>query len=182
MRMLRVLILAGISSALWGQAMVEYGLGIAAAGTAGAPGQAAGKGLTGIFANLQKTLNATTEAATAATTGSAPATAAVPAKRTAAVRSSRRAPTVAPAAQQPAEPPKPAVVYEDPVGITAGMERSEVLSRFGEPAMKITSAGGRESMTYRTKERTVEVELRDGKVASVQNKAKPRQTAVVILQ
>ena len=47
---------------MWGQAMVEYGLGIAAAGTAGAPGHAAGKGIAGIFSNLQKTLNATTEA------------------------------------------------------------------------------------------------------------------------
>ena len=184
MRMLRFVLLAGISSTVWGQAMVEYGLGIAAAGTAGAPGQAASRGLTGIFSNLQKTLNTTTEAATAPApspaTQSAPA--AAPAKRNAAVRPRQKSATASPAANtEPAEPPKPAVVYEDPAGITAGLERAELLSRFGEPAMKITTSGG-ESMTYRAKERTYEVEVRGGKVASVQSKSKPKQSAVVILR
>ena len=184
MRMLRFVLLAGISSAVWGQAMVEYGLGVAAAGAAGAPGKAASRGIAGIFSNLQKTLSTTTEAATAPAPSPAaqPAQTAAPAKRSAAARQPQKSAIASPAAKtEPAEPPKPAVVYEDPAGITAGLDRAELLARFGEPAMKITTSGG-ESMTYQAKERTYEVEVRGGKVASVQGKSRPKQSAVVILR
>jgi hypothetical protein len=187
MRMLRLVLLAGIAPVVWGQAMVEYGLGVAAAGTAGAPGKAASRGIAGVFSNLQKTLNATSDAATAPAPSQAAPAATAPAagqpKRSVAVRP-RQSAAVTPAPQtsaDPPAPPKPAVVYEDPAGITAGMERAELLARFGDPAVKITAAG-RESMTYPSKERTYEVEMRQGKVFSVQSKNKLKQTAVVILQ
>jgi hypothetical protein len=181
MRLLRFVLLGGVSATMWGQAMVEYGLGIAAAGTAGAPGQAASRGIAGIFSNLQKTLNSTAESAKAPAAG-APAPAAAP-KRTAGVRPPQTAAVTPPQANaQPAEPPKPAVVHEDPAGITVGLDRAELLSRFGEPAMKITAAAGRESMTYQAKDGNIEVEMRDGKVAAVQSKAKPKHTAIVVLQ
>ena len=187
MRMLRFVMLAGIVPGLWAQAMVEYGLGIAAAGTVGAPGQAASRGIAGVFSNLQKTLNSTTgAAASASASGATAAPAAAPRRHAAAVRPSQSAAAAAEPAQAepalPPQPPKPAVVYEDPGNITNGMERSELLSRFGEPAMRITTSGSRESMTYQTKDRSIEVEVREGKVVSVQSKARPKQSAVVILR
>jgi hypothetical protein len=181
--MLRFVLLGGISATMWGQAMVEYGLGIAAAGTAGAPGQAASRGIAGIFSNLQKTLNSTAEAAKAPAAGAPAPAPAVQPKRTAGVRPGQSAAMAPPTANpEPAEAPKPTVVYEDPAAITVGLERAELLSRFGEPAMKITASAGRESMTYQTKDGNIEVEVRNGKVTAVQGKAKPKQTAVVVLQ
>jgi hypothetical protein len=149
-------------AALPGQAMVEYGLGAAAAGTAGAANQSAGKGIAGIMSNLGKVLDSATKAQPAAA-ATAPAPAA-------------KAPAAAPA------PPKPAVTYEDPGKITAGLDSAELLQRFGEPAMKVTSGGGRESLTYETKERRWQIEVRDGKVESVESKRRAKQSAVVILQ
>ena len=68
---LRFLLLAAIPVAAWGQAMVEYGLGAAAAGTAGAGG--VGRGMSGIFNSLSKTLGTASDgqAGASSTTGSA---------------------------------------------------------------------------------------------------------------
>ena len=164
MRKLRILLLLGMPAALSGQAMVEYGLGLAASGTAGAPGQAAGRSIAGIMSNLTQTLNSANQA----TGAGAAAVAAVPAKPAA-------------IAAVPAEPPKPAVTYQDPAGITAGMERAEMIKRFGPSAMQIVSGGGHESFSYEFKDRTVDVEVLDGKVTSVKSKSKAKQSAVVVV-
>ena len=164
MRTLGIFLLLGTPAALLAQATVEYGLGAAAAGTTGAANKSAGKGIAGIMSNLGKTLDSATKAQPAAT-AAAPATA-----------PAAKAPAAAPA------PPKPAVAYEDPGKITVGLQSTELLQRFGEPAMKITSGDGRESLTYETKERTWEIEVRDGKVASVESKLREKQSALVILQ
>jgi hypothetical protein len=169
MRTLRILLLAGIPAAAWSQAVVEYGLGAAAAGTAGA-GNKAGRGIGGVFSNLGKTLNSATGSqagAAAATTGSTQTTAAK---------------AQAKAATAKAAPTKPAVVYEDPAGIETGIEQAELLTRFGEPAMKVTSGAASESLLYESKDRSVDVEMRSGKVYSVHIKNKARQSAVVSLQ
>jgi hypothetical protein len=171
MRKLRIVLLAGISAAAWSQAIVEYGLGVAAAGTAGAN---AGRGVGGIFSNLSKTLNTVTQAQTGATSSSTQ-----PAK---AVAAKTKAGTAQPAVSAaPAGPAKPAVVYEDPARITTGIDQAELLSRFGEPAVQVTGSES-ESLTYQAKDRSVEVEMRGGKVYSVQIKNKPRQSTVVVLQ
>ena len=177
MKKLRILLLAAIPMAACGQAMVEYGLGAAAAGTAGAGAQGAAKGLAGILTNLSKTLDGTKEAQPAAVSGGVQAKQAAPKPAATAATGTENAEKA-----KPAEPPKPAVIYEDPAGIAKGMERVELLSRFGEPSMKITSGAGRESLSYEAKDRRVEVEMRDGKVYSVQSKNKPKRTAVVLLQ
>jgi len=62
------------------------------------------------------------------------------------------------------------------------MEQAEVLTRFGEPVAKITTGSDSESLTYDAKDRVIEVEMRDGKIYSVQPKSKPRQASVVLLQ
>jgi hypothetical protein len=59
------------------------------------------------------------------------------------------------------------------------MERAEMIKRFGPSAMQILSGGGRESFTYEFKDRTVDVEVLDGKVASVKTMSKAKQSAVV---
>ncbi len=159
--------------------MVEYGLGVAAAGTAGAAAGGAGSSaIAGVFANLTKTLNSANQAAPNATTQ--PAKSAAPKVKTATAQPVT-ADTTAETALAPA-PPKPVVVYEDPAGIKVGMEQSELLSRFGEPVMKVTTGQDAESLTYTARDRVFEVEMRDGKVYSVQPKSKPRQASVVLLQ
>ncbi len=162
MRPLKILLLASIPATLWSQAVVEYGLGAAAAGTAGAAAGRSASGIAGAFANLTKALGG----------GDSP--------RAAAASNTPKAATTA--APKPAAPAKPAVVYEDAAGIKPGMERSELLSRFGEPAMKITAGADAESLVYAAKDGTVEVEMRGGKVESVHAKPKARQAAVVVLQ
>ena len=177
MRKLQILLLAGLPAAAWGQAVVEYGLGVAAAGTAGA-GANSGRGIVGIFSSLTKTLNTASQAQAEA----APSTT-QPAKAVAAKRKAGTAqPAISAAATPPAAPAKPAVVYEDPGGIKMGMEQAELLSRFGEPAVQVTGGSASESLTYEAKDRCIEVEMRAGKVYSVQIKNKSRQSAVVLLQ
>jgi hypothetical protein len=77
---------------------------------------------------------------------------------------------------------KPAVVYEDPAGIKIGLDQAELISRFGEPTMRVTTGSDGASLTYDVKERIYEVEVRMGKVYSVQAKSKPRQAVVMMLQ
>lgn len=172
MRIGSVLLLAALPAAVWAQATVEYGLGVAATGTAGAHAQTTGKSIGGIFLNLTKTLNSVNDAQEKANHGS-PSAAPLPRKSAAAE---------AVVVQQPAEPaPKPAVTYEDPAGIQKGMDRAELVRRFGEPAMQITSGAG-QSLTYEGNQRRYEIEMRDGTVASVESKARPKQAAAIVLR
>ena len=150
---------------------------------AGAPGQRAGSNIGGIFSNLTRTLNAAKEVQPArvgggsqpASQGASPSGIKPPAAGTPPADSATAAPP------EPAAPPKPAIVYEDAAGIRPGMERAELVRRFGDPAMQITTGPGCESLTYTAKSGPVEVELRDGKVATVRTKEKPKQSAVVRL-
>ncbi len=175
MRMLLGLLLIAAPAA-WSQAMVEYGLGAAAAGTAGGA-SAASRGIAGVFSNLANTLNSTTgQATTAASATTAPAKAATAKPKAAATQ-----PATTPSAAAPA-PEKPAVAYEDAAGIKVGMEEAEMISRFGEPTMRVTSGNSGASLSYENKERVVDVETRGGKVYSVRVKNRTRQAAVVMLQ
>ncbi len=144
------------------QALVEYGLAAAAAGNAGAASHSVGNAIGGIMTSLSKSLDSAGESAAAA-----------PASFTAAKTGA--------SAKAASAQPKPAIVYEDAAGIQPQMERAEMVRRFGEPSMNITAGPGRESMIYASKAGTVEVEVRDGKVATVQCKATPKQSAVVVL-
>ena len=166
---------------LSGQAFVEYGLATAGSGIAGAPAQRANRSIGGVFSNLEKTLGAAKEMTAPAP--AIPATAGAQAARQPAIPAPTGAQATAqPAIAAPAKPAAPAVVYEDPAGIREGMDRADLIRRFGEPAMRVTTGAGRESLTYAAKGRSVEVEMRDGKVASVQTKTKPAaQSAVVRL-
>jgi YD repeat-containing protein len=161
MRAIRFFVLAAFPAAAWSQAVVEYGLGVAASGTAGAGARAASRGIAGALSNLTKSLNESGDRAQAP--------------------QSNTSVTIAPA-KLDTPPAKSATVYEDPAGIKAGMEQAELLKRFGEPVMKVTAGANGESLTYTAKDRIVEVEMRGGKVWTVQTKSQPRQSAVVLLQ
>ena len=156
-----VCLLPAFSLAAYGQAMVEHALGTARAGAAGGAMKGAGKSAGGVLGNAAKTLDKAAKPAASADAktakASSPATAAPAAP--------------APAASAPAaaaEPPKPA---PDPSLITTGLERQELLAKFGKPSMKLTGMNAGqvvETYWYRAAGHdTVIVTLRDGKVATV---------------
>lgn len=156
-----VLLLAGVPGSAAGQAIVEYSLGAARAATMAAPAKNAGKGIGAAFDRLNQALGqGKAEASSAQSTAGTPGV--EPAKKAA----------------------KPAVVYEDPAGIKVGMEYAELIRRFGEPSMKITSGTGQQVLSYMTADNTIDVELRGGRVASVQGTRKkaPETTGVRVQQ
>jgi hypothetical protein len=167
MRKLRILLLAWIPAAAWSQAVVEYGA--AASATAGANAKTAG-GIAGALSNLGKKLNTASDAKSEAKTDSAAASTTQAPK---AAVANAKAGTAQPVVPAEAAPAKPAVVYEDPAGITEGMEQAELLRRFGEPAFKVSGGAG-ESLSFDCKDGHVDVEMRGGKVYSVRNKSKSR--------
>jgi hypothetical protein len=130
-----------------GQAAVEYGLGAARAGTTAAPAKGIGKSMSGLADKLNQTLKTEQRDSQGS-----------PARTT--VRYS------SPAKVSPA----PAQNWEDPDGIQKGLDYAELVRRFGPPAMAITGDTGT-SLTYSGKAGTFLLEVREGKVASIE---KPR--------
>lgn len=135
------------------QAALEYGLGTAITG-AGRGARATGNAIDSINRKLARSLESAT-----------PTAPAKPATNARTKKSARASASTAKAAA-PAPPPPPAVVYEDPAGIREGMEYGEVVRRFG-PTTMITSGPGKQLLIYTTKDRTFEVQVDDGKVASI---------------
>ena len=159
--LLSVCLLSGFSLSAYGQAMVEHALGTARAGAAGGAMKGAGKSAGGVLGNATKALD---KAAGKPATSTPAAKAAKP-PSPAAAAPGQPAPA-APAATP--EPPRPAM---DPSLVTAGLERQELLAKFGKPSMKMTGMnGGQVVETYwyhPAGHDTVVVTLRDGKVAAV---------------
>jgi hypothetical protein len=134
-----------------GQAAAEAGLGAARAATSTAPAAGIGKAMSGLAGSLDKAIKAgsgSAGSATGATTVTTVRMSPTPAKKTAAA----------------------AANWEDPNGIEAGLGYADLVRRFGPPAMEITSETGT-SLTYAGKAGMFQLEVRDGKVASVE---KPR--------
>jgi hypothetical protein len=65
-----------------------------------------------------------------------------------------------------AKPASPPVTYEDAAGIKSGMEYDEVVRRFCKPALSITGETG-QTLLYQSGDRSVEVDMRDGKVGKI---------------
>jgi hypothetical protein len=114
----------------------------------------------GVAGAIDKTLRNATGSQSSPAAGAARTARPAVRKTTAAAKT-----TAAPA---PAPAPKPAPNYEDPKQIQAGMTYDEVIRRFGPPALEITSGPGASSLNYSSKEGAVQVEMQDGKVASVE--------------
>jgi hypothetical protein len=137
------------------QAMVENALGAGRAATSTAPM----KGIGGTLNNLEKTLNKTLNGAeTAPATLSAPET-----RTTAPAQNVRTATLAAPVAMAPA------VHYEDPKLIVPGTAYNELLRRFGPAALEITTSSDAKTLSYMSREGSLQVELIDGKVSEIQD-------------
>jgi hypothetical protein len=140
------------------QAMVEYGAGVARGGVTGAAaGNGIGKSTGKVFDKAGQTLKYARPAG-----------------------SNAKYPLASPSdpklAARPAAPtPQPEVANNpvlNPAEVKEGLERQELLDKFGKPSMKITMMDGSdvvERLLYRAPSRdTVLVIVRNGKVASAQ--------------
>jgi hypothetical protein len=141
------------------QAMVEYGAGVARGGVTGAAaGSGVGKSTGTVFNKAGQTMKYAAKSAG----GNAKYPIATPSDPKLAAR--------------PAAPvPQPEVANNpvlDPAEVKEGLERQELLDKFGKPSMKITMMDGSdvvERLLYRAPSRdTVLVIVRNGKVASAQ--------------
>ena len=149
MKSLGFVLLCSVFAAMtWGQAAVESAVGAGASTGAAAGAKGAGQAVGGVFGALSTTLDqAPKPGAPASTTVTPSATTATPAKAVSVAT-------------------KPI----DPSQVTVGMERDEVLTRFGEPATRTTQirrAQMLDTFWYKTESKDeLIVSLTDGKVVS----------------
>lgn len=145
----------------WGQAMVEYSLGVGRAAMTAPAMKKAGEASAATFKKLGETLGQGGQAQAQVYAG-------------------------APEALVPYHFDRPLGPFADPGTITVGLDRQELLRKFGEPRMKTTGgADGAETCWYPsgTGDSFV-VTVKDGKVTAVAAEPKQQQAsaAVVILQ
>lgn len=162
------------------QATAEYGLGAGRAATTAAPARNLGKGIAGVFDNLNKAA------------GAAGATAAEPdgsgmkkpspmptgrktRKLTGQTQVRRGAGSTAATEPGPdaASAPPPQVaprasVYEDASQIQPGIGYDELIRRFGPPSMAITTGPGKSSLLYSGGGGSYQVDVENGKVIAPQ--------------
>ena len=163
--MARLIVYVSVSVSLWlamagtamGQATVEYGLGTGRAATTAAPVKGIGKAMSGLAGSLEKAVKAGQQGSDAQPTA---ATAAKPAAKSPSSTAKTPSPSIN-------TPPPPAPNWEDPNGISTGLSYGELVRRFGPPALEITGVAGR-SLTYSGKDGTFQLEVQDGKVASIE--------------
>lgn len=145
--------IALVSFAASGQALVEHSLITAASAAAGASATNAGKSTGGVFQNLGNLMD---KAATVGKAGDHPTV-----TSEGVARSSVRDLSGA----------EPTLKIVDPSAITPGLERDELLSRFGAPLVSTidtTASRITETMWYATGRSTqVRIQLVGGKVASI---------------
>jgi hypothetical protein len=144
-----VLVWAACAAITWGQAAVESAVATGASTGAAAGAKGAGQAVGGVFGALSKTLEQAPKPGGTSSVAASPA-----------------AGTPATAAKAASIVTKPI----DPTQVTVGMERDEVLNRFGEPATR-TSQIRRSQMLdtfwYKTESKDeLIVGLADGKVVS----------------
>ncbi len=152
-----------------GQAAVEHSAITGAGATAASAGsKGAGQSIGGVFRSLSGTL----EKAGSAPVAAAKAPTAAPGVKTAST--ARPVPS-----KQPTEPPAPATKPIDPALVTEGLDRAELIERFGEPVLQMSETKNSqlvERLWYNaTRSNQVEIRLIDGKVASVRPPASNKQ-------
>lgn len=168
-----VALLVAFAARASAQAMVEYGHGASTSGVAGAAaGKNIGKSLGAVFDKTGRTLQSASQSS--ATTAAKPAETAKPAAS--AHPSEQAAESAAKSAAGLSS--MPAV---DPAAIAPGLDRKELIAKFGKPSMQLTSTDAAdevEKLYYRRAgHETVVVTLRNGKVASVSPPAETAQAA-----
>jgi uncharacterized protein (DUF3084 family) len=148
---LAALLLAGRPGWLAGQAIVEHSAISGGVATVAGSAKSAASAISGTLKNLDGTLDSAAKKRHDAT---APARSSVARTRTV------------------AGPSTPATVYEDAAGIKAGISYAELLRRFGEPSMQISSGAGAQTLYYSQKDGSGQMQVRvsGGQVASVDSK------------
>jgi len=144
------LLLAGFQAALFGQATVEGAVAAGSAAITTAPSANIGKNING----LAGAVNGALKGANGADAGSSGTT----------TRQTIR-PTTTKGTKLAA--PAPDRKLGDPADIETGMTNEEVMRRFGPPNLRITEDDAI-SLLYTSKSGRVKVQMRDGKVASVE--------------
>ena len=89
-----------------------------------------------------------------------------------------------PASNAPAVPERPKVDF-DPAKVTIGMDRSEVVDKFGEPAMKVSNGAGADTSWYTTPNGdSVSIIFTAGKVSAVSKpqRLKTERVSAVVLK
>ncbi|MBM3748203.1 MAG: hypothetical protein FJW34_20665 [Acidobacteria bacterium] len=156
-------LLAAAPITVSGQAMIEYTLGVGRAAATAPAMKKAGEASAKTFEKLGQMLEQGGQAR-------------------AGVTSSRSTIPLAP------EAPKRVGPFLDPLTLTAGLTREELLNRYGDPVMKTTGGVGTlagETYWYRTPTgEHILAEVREGQVAAVSTEAQRKQasSAVVIVQ
>jgi hypothetical protein len=148
--------------AAYGQTIVEHSAATAGASTAAAGGaKGAGKSIGGVFGSLSNTLD---KAGTAKRAGSTASTSTV---------------ITLSSPSKPTAKPVPASKPIDPSQVTEGLDRDELIKRFGEPVLQLSESSNSqltERLWYNTTASDqVEIKLIGGKVASVRPPAGKRQ-------
>ena len=147
---------------LHAQPVVESGPGAARAATTTAPASTLSTGVAKALDQLEKVLQPVKTTAPSETPVAKPANS----------KSRRPSPVHKPVAKPAAIPVRvpvsaPAPVYEDSNGVAVGMEREEVMRRFGPPALEVAGEPRKQMLTYVGKAGSEQVEMLDGKVVSV---------------
>jgi hypothetical protein len=150
-----------------GQAIVERALITAGTTTGGAATtKNAGKSIGGVFEGLSKTIEQGGQAK-AATASPAPASTA----------------NVSLPAPAPKTTPRPRVEF-DPAKVIIGMDRAELVGKFGEPTMEVSGSAGAVTCWYTMQGGdSVSVTLAEGKVSAVSKPQRPKanRASVVVL-
>src|SRR5258705_3299670 len=110
--------------AAYGQTIVEYSAATAGASTAAAGAKGAGKSIGSVFSGLSATLD---KAGTTRRTGSTAASSTV-------ITLSNPS--------KPSAKPVPASKPIDPSQVTEGLDRAELIKRFGEPVLQLSETSG----------------------------------------
>jgi hypothetical protein len=144
-----------------GQTIVEHSVATAGASVAAAGTKGAGKSIGGVFRGLSETLD---KAGTTKENGSTPAS-----------------PTVTTPSGQSKQTAKPVPASKpiDPSQVAEGLDRDELIKRFGEPVLELSEKRNSqliEKLWYNTTTSDqVEIKLIGGKVASVRPPVSKKQ-------
>ena len=161
MRVFWFLIGASCAIAACGQTVVEHSAASAGATAATGSMSGAGKSMGGVFRGLSETIDKSRSANQGETPPATPRSAQPkPSQKPVSARESKQA-----------LKPVPAATPIDPSQLTTGLERNELIKRFGEPAMRLSESNGSqlvERFWYNaTAQDQIEIIVIDGKVAWV---------------
>ena len=175
MRQFTFLLLIVLPSSLFGQANVESAIAGAASSAAAPAAKGAGAAAKGVFESLRKTLAGANQGAPNAGQATAEE----------AKQQDSRGISDVPAVQSASPGDLRAVEPKDLSGIAVGMTRSELIEKYGPPALKTTESMDNdlvETYTYmQSKGAAVVLTLRNDKVASKSVAAKAAHPSVISL-